>query len=244
MILHRRLTGPTCVLLAVVHEQVIFAVRWLLYRGTLCSWAFTTKCRVWSVLAKNIRHFWWLGPNVWWEISQIYIEYTKPIKTNVWWTMQVFLLHCMMIGNQVLALRRPLCKSTQVARSVKRLRPVRDWELLVRTRNFLHISLQINVWISPNSAQDRLLFQLSPEHWCLAVLQLSGRQMWPIKQSGDPDITKYWSDWQPKNFFCQSGHVQSSQTMQPCWTCGYQNMHIFFQYFYVGPPKICVDHST
>ena len=35
-----------------------------------------------------------------------------------------------------------------------------------------------------------------------------------------------------------------SQMMQPCWTCGYQNMHIFFQYFYVGPPKICEDHPT
>ena len=32
--------------------------------------------------------------------------------------------------------------------------------------------------------------------------------------------------------------------MQLCWTYGYQNMHIFFQYFYVGPAKICVDHPT
>ena len=44
---------------------------------------------------------------------------------------------------------------------------VRDRQLLVRTRNFLHISLQINVWISQNSDQDRQLFQLSPEHWRL-----------------------------------------------------------------------------
>ena len=42
---------------------------------------------------------------------------------------------------------------------------VRDRQLLVRTRNFLHISLQINVWISQNSDQDRQLFQLSREHW-------------------------------------------------------------------------------
>ena len=27
----------------------------------------------------HIGHFWWLGPNVWWEISQIWIEYIKPI---------------------------------------------------------------------------------------------------------------------------------------------------------------------
>ena len=42
---------------------------------------------------------------------------------------------------------------------------VRDQQLLVSTRNFLHISLQIHVWISQNSDQDRQLFQLSPEHW-------------------------------------------------------------------------------
>ena len=41
---------------------------------------------------------------------------------------------------------------------------VRDWQLLVRTSNFLHISLQNDVWISQNSDQDRQLFQLSPEH--------------------------------------------------------------------------------
>ena len=35
-----------------------------------------------SVSAKSVRHFWHfrqLGPNVWWEISLIYIEYLKPI---------------------------------------------------------------------------------------------------------------------------------------------------------------------
>ena len=35
------------------------------------------------------------------------------------------------------------------------------------------------------------------------VLQL-GRQMRPMKQLSDSYITKYWSDWQPKNFFRQS----------------------------------------
>ena len=40
-----------------------------------------------------------------------------------------------------------------------------DWQFWVRTSNFLHISSQINVWISQNSEQDRQLFQLSPEHW-------------------------------------------------------------------------------
>ena len=27
----------------------------------------------------HIGHFRWLGPNVWWEISQIWIDYIKPI---------------------------------------------------------------------------------------------------------------------------------------------------------------------
>ena len=45
-----------------------------------------------------------------------------------------------------------------------------DRQLLVRTSSFLHISLQIDVWISKNSDQDWQLFQLSPEHW----------SFWPI----------------------------------------------------------------
>ena len=36
-----------------------------------------------------------------------------------------------------------------------------DQQLLVRTSKFLHISLQINVWISQNSAQDWQLFSLA-----------------------------------------------------------------------------------
>ena len=46
-----------------------------------------------SVQAKNvkhIRHFRWLGPNTWWEISQIYIEIHKSHQTNVCWIMKVF----------------------------------------------------------------------------------------------------------------------------------------------------------
>ena len=36
-----------------------------------------------TVQAKNaghVGHFQWLGPNVWWEISQVYVEYLKPIR--------------------------------------------------------------------------------------------------------------------------------------------------------------------
>ena len=36
-----------------------------------------------AVEAKNVGHaghIRWLGPNVWWEISQIYIEYVKAIR--------------------------------------------------------------------------------------------------------------------------------------------------------------------
>ena len=47
---------------------------------------------------------------------------------------------------------------------------VRDRQLLVRTSNFLHISLQIDVWIYQNFDQDRQLFQLSPEH-CFQIHQ-------------------------------------------------------------------------
>ena len=54
---------------------------------------------------------------------------------------------------------------------------VRDRQLLVRTRNFLHISLQIDVGISQNSDQDRQLFQLSPEHWSRTndLINMKGR---------------------------------------------------------------------
>ena len=63
--------------------------------------------------------------------------------------------------------------------------------------------------------------------------QLPGCQMRPIKWWGDPDITKYWSDWQPKNLCCQSpGPIVPDDAA------------IFFQYFYVAQPKICVDHPT
>ena len=52
---------------------------------------------------------------------------------------------------------------------------VRDRQLLVKTSNFLHISLQIDVWISQNFAQDQQLFQLSLEHCNLPVwLLLAG----------------------------------------------------------------------
>ena len=55
------------------------------------------------------------------------------------------------------------------------------------------------------------------------MLQLSGRQMRPMKRLGDPDITKYWSDWQPKNFFCQSPTpiVPDNATMLDVWLSNY-----------------------
>ena len=34
---------------------------------------------VFTKIIGHIRHFRWLGPNVWWEISQIWIEYIKPV---------------------------------------------------------------------------------------------------------------------------------------------------------------------
>ena len=41
-----------------------------------------------------------------------------------------------------------------------------DRQLLVKTSKFLHISLQIDVWISQNSDRDRQLFQLSLNTEC------------------------------------------------------------------------------
>ena len=61
----------------------------------------------------------------------------------------------------------------------KAIPSVRDQQLLVKTRNFLHISLQINVWISQNSYQDRQLFQLSPEHWIWGVFCENFVENWP-----------------------------------------------------------------
>ena len=36
------------------------------------------------------------------------------------------------------------------------------------------------------------------------MLQLSGRQMRPLKRSGDPDIPNYRSNWRPENFSSKS----------------------------------------
>ena len=40
----------------------------------------TLKVPVFMKIIGHIGHFRWLGPNVWWEISQISIEYIKPIR--------------------------------------------------------------------------------------------------------------------------------------------------------------------
>ena len=64
---------------------------------------------------------------------------------------------------------------------------VRDRQLLVRTSNFINISLQIDVWISQNSDQDRQLFQLSPEH---CIWQSSGIMICsPLQVSMMTDLT-------------------------------------------------------
>ena len=66
-----------------------------------------------------------------------------------------------------------------------------------------------------------------------AAAKLSpGRQMRPIKRPGDPAIPNYRSDWRIEKFSCQI-HVQ---------IFGYQNIQFWFQYFYVGQPKIIADH--
>ena len=60
-----------------------------------------------------------------------------------------------------------------------------------------------------------------------------GRQMRPIKRSGDPDIPNYRSDWRIEKFSCQS----------PCpnfWLSKYTVLVSI--YFYVGQSKIIADH--
>ena len=47
----------------------------------------------------HVGHFRWLGPNVWWDISQIFDRTYKAHWTNVWWTMEVFWLHCRVKAN-------------------------------------------------------------------------------------------------------------------------------------------------
>ena len=67
------------------------------------------------------------------------------------------------------------------------------------------------------------------------MLQLSGRpgrQKRLIKRSGEPDIPNYGSDWRIDKL---SSHVHVR-------IFGYQNIQFWFQYFYVGQPKIIADH--
>ena len=38
------------------------------------------QCTAFTKILGHVGHFRWLGPNVWWEILQIWIKYIKPIK--------------------------------------------------------------------------------------------------------------------------------------------------------------------
>ena len=50
--------------------------------------------------------------------------------------------------------KKTLCYWYRAVLETKAGQSVRDRQLLVRTRNFLHISWQINLWILENSDQD------------------------------------------------------------------------------------------
>ena len=66
-----------------------------------------------------------------------------------------------------------------------------------------------------------------------ATAKLSpGRQMRPIKRSGDPDIPNYRSDWRMKKFSCQS----------PCPNFWLSKYTVLVSIFLVGQPKIIADH--
>ena len=58
-----------------VDHKYYFLQIWGLTEKSLTHWDMYA-----SVQAKNVGHFRWLGSNVWWEISQIYIEHIKPIR--------------------------------------------------------------------------------------------------------------------------------------------------------------------
>ena len=109
-----------------------------------------------------------------------------------------------------------------------------------------HVKLCGNVpkWASDIKGKTHAYFPSSTHQLYKAwtVLQLSGRQMRPMKRSGNTDITKYWSDWQPKKFFLQnsmSDRPRQCSHVHVSWTCGYQNMHIFFHIHMSDHPK-CV----
>ena len=66
-----------------------------------------------------------------------------------------------------------------------------------------------------------------------ATVKLSpGRQMRPIKWSGDPDIPNYRSDWRIEKFSCQS----------PCPNFWLSKYTVLVSIFLVGQPKIIADH--
>ena len=59
-----------------------------------------TECNLFQLLPVfmkiigHVRHFRWLGPNVWWEISQIWIECIKLIRQMSDESWKFFRLHC------------------------------------------------------------------------------------------------------------------------------------------------------
>ena len=66
--------------------------------------------------------------------------------------------------------------------------------------------------------------------------------MRPMKQSGDLDIPKYWSDWRPQIclFSVDNIYVQLTQTRQLCWS-SYENRSLSL---FVGLIKMYTDHPA
>ena len=54
--------------------------------------SFPTIITVFTKIIGHIRHFRWLGPNVWWDFTNLNRIY-KVHRTNVWWIMKVFRVH-------------------------------------------------------------------------------------------------------------------------------------------------------
>ena len=82
-----------------------------------------------------------------------------------------------------------------------------------------------------------------------SVLQLSGRpvakcDLWSGRAT--QILPNTGPTGNPRISFAKV-HVRSSQTMQPCWTCGYQTMHIFFSNIFMSDhPKFVwtIQHTN
>ena len=102
-----------------------------------------------------------------------------------------------------------------------------------------------NIYHRPLLHEDTNNGQYSEISILLTVLQLSGRPVAKCNQWNDR-ATQILPNTGPTgnpiiSFAKVTVKSMSSQTMQTCWLSNYAYV---FQYLYVRPPKICVEHPT